>query len=437
MPTSSASSSLVALSAPLLFALAPALQLARIDVRGELAAGGTRAGSPRHRGRSVLVVLQIAVAAVLLCVSGLAVRTAINVSRVETGLVTAGVLKFSVDLDAQQYPDAAAIPARIADLRSRLSSIAGVRAVGVFDRLPVIWGAPTVSLSFDAAPPPADGSGPWALAGEAQSGSLAAAGIRIVDGRDFRPEEDANVEVALLSRTAALRYFGSTEAALGKTMTVVRGADRVTRTIVGVVTDITSGDIERGPQPYVWAPLGAARRVGVLVGGSADAQSLAAAIRREAQAALPMTPVEELEPYDAALYRLVASDFVIIGVLSGFALLALILAAVGLYGVVAFSAQQRRAEFSTRVALGAQTRDVLALVFGHAFRLLAVGVSVGMAAGLLAATAMRSIFLGVEPLDPVNVIGVVGLLGLVTVAASVVPALRARRVDLVRALRAE
>ena len=150
-----------------------------------------------------------------------------------------------------------------------------------------------------------------------------------------------------------------------------------------------------------------------------------------------MTPVEELESYDAALYRLVASDFVIIGVLSGFALLALILAAVGLYGVVAFSAQQRRAEFSTRVALGAQTRDVLAIVFGQAFRLLAVGVSVGMAAGLLAATAMRSIFLGVEPLDPVNVIAVVGLLGLVTLAASAVPALRARRVDLVRALRAE
>ena len=429
--------SLVALSAPLLFALAPALQLARIDVRGELAAGGTRVGSVRHRGRSVLVVLQIAVAAVLLCVSGLAVRTAINVSRVETGLVTAGMLKFSVDLDAQQYPDAEAIPARIADLRSRLASIAGVRAVGVFDRLPVIWGAPTVSLSFDAAPPPSDGSGPWALAAEAQSGSLAAAGIRIIEGRDFRPEEGADAATALMSHTAALRYFGGTRAALGKTMTVVRGEERVTRTIVGVVTDITSGDIELGPQPYIWAPLGAARRVGFLVSGTADAQSLAAAIRQEAQAALPMTPVEELETYDAALYRLVASDFVIIGVLAGFALLALILAAVGLYGVVAFSAQQRRAEFSTRVALGAQTRDVLAIVFGQAFRLLAVGVSVGLAAGLLAATAMRSVFLGVEPLDPVNAIGVVGLLSLVTLAASVVPALRARRVDLVRALRAE
>ena len=201
---------------------------------------------------------------------------------------------------------------------------------------------------------------------------------------------------------------------------------------------MTSGDIELGPQPYVWLPLGTSRRGGFVVTGAGDPRRRwLMAIREAVRAAPPMVPVEQLETYDAALRRLVASDLVIIGVLAGFAVLALVMAAVGLYGVVAFSASQRRAEFSTRVALGASTRDVLSLVFRHAFRLSATGLTIGMVGGLMAASGMRAVLIGVEPLDPLNVIGVAGLLGLVTLAASLVPALRARRVDLVRALRAE
>ena len=428
--------SLVALAAPVMFALAPALQLARIDVRGELAAGGTRTVSARSRGRSTLVVMQVALAAVLLCVSGLAVRTAINVSHVEPGLVTDGALKFAIELDAQQYPDAAGIPARLTDLRTRLSSLPGVRDVALFDRLPVIGGAPVVSLMLDATPPPADGSGPWALSTEAHAGSLRAMGVRVIDGRDFLPQEQT-AAVAILGRSAAVRYFGDGRNAVGKTVTVARGGEQTKREIVGVVSDVTSGDIERGPQPYIWLPLSNVRRAGFVVIGSGDPEALSVAIRQTVHAALPTTPVEELETYDAALRRLVASDLVIIGVMAGFAAFALVLAAVGLYGVVAFTAQQRRAEFSTRVALGAQTRDVLSLVFRHAFRLSAAGLTVGMIGGLMAASGMRAVLIGVEPLDPLNVIGVAGLLGVVTLAASLVPALRARRVDLVRALRAE
>jgi putative ABC transport system permease protein len=427
---------LAALAAPLMFALAPALQLARLDVRGELAAGGTRAVSARTRGRSALVVVQMALAAILLCVSGLAVRTAINVSRIDPGLVTDGAMKFAIELDAHQYPDAAAIPARVSDLRARLTSLPGVRDVAVFNRLPVIGGAPVASLMLDATPPPADGSGPWALSTEAHAGSLPAMGVRVLEGRDFRPEEREASTVALMGRSAAIKYFGDIGSAVGKTITVVRSGEQTRRTIVGVVSDVTSGDIEQGPQPYVWLPLSNVRRVGVAVIGTGDPEALAVAIRQTVHAALPATPVEELETYDAALNRLVASDLVIIGVLAGFAGLALVLAAVGLYGVVAFAAQQRRAEFSTRVALGAQTRDVLSLVFSHAFRLSAVGLAVGMLGGLLAALGMRAVLIGVEPLDPVNVATVVGLLAAVTIVASLVPAIRAARADVVQLLRA-
>ena len=125
------------------------------------------------------------------------------------------------------------------------------------------------------------------------------------------------------------------------------------------------------------------------------------------------------------------------GMLASCAALVLFLAATGLYGLVALSVNMRRAEFGTRFALGARARDVVAMVIGQAFVLLAVGFALGISAGLLAANAMRRLLYGVTPFDPITLLFVVGLLTLVTVAASVVPALRAARVDVLEALRAE
>jgi ABC-type antimicrobial peptide transport system permease subunit len=161
------------------------------------------------------------------------------------------------------------------------------------------------------------------------------------------------------------------------------------------------------------------------------------AVRQAVATALPTTPVEELETYDAAIARLITSDLVIVGVMTGFAVLALLMAAIGLYGVVAYSAGQRRPEFGTRIALGATRRDIVRLVLGHAGRLLAIGLALGMAGGLMAAQAMRATLIGVGPLDPWNVLMVAALLAAVTVSASAIPAMKASRADLLRSLRAE
>ena len=150
-----------------------------------------------------------------------------------------------------------------------------------------------------------------------------------------------------------------------------------------------------------------------------------------------MVPLQGLESYRAGYRRSRASDYVIIGVFSSFALLAMVLAAAGLYGVVSFTVTQRWSEFGTRFALGAQTRDVIGLVLGQSLRLVTVGLAIGLSAGIVLARAMQAALFDVTPFDPANLATVAGLLIAVTIMASVVPALKAARVDVVQAIRAE
>jgi predicted permease len=430
----------LALMAPVVFAIGPARYLARTDVRTALASGGPRVVMAGRRSRAVLVSAQVGLAAIMLITSGLAVRTALNIARMDTGLQAARVLKFEVVLDEEQYPDPRAAAAAIDDMYQRLAATAGVRAVGLFDRLPVLHGGTTASLAIGAELPPPDGSGPWALVARTRAGSLGALGVRLIDGRDLPADAAAATRVALISREAARRYFGGTARALGKTVRV-RHPDisPIDREIVGVVSDVAGSDVAEGLQPYVWIGLDEARRVGVTVAAMDDVQAgrLAPEIRAAVGAAMPAVPVERLERYSAALDRLIASDLVIISMLVGFSGLALLMAAVGLYAVVAYTAGQRRAEFGTRVALGARAADVVRIVVGDAIRMLAAGLAVGLAGGLLVGYGMRNALIGVDPFDGLTLASVIGLLTAVTLGASLGPALRASRVDLVTSLRAE
>jgi hypothetical protein len=376
----------------------------------------------------------------MLVTSGLAVRTAMNIKAADTGIRPDHVVKFELELDDEQYPDAGVVAAAIEDVRGRLAGLPGVRAVGVFDRLPVVQGGTTASLSIGGEAAPRDGGGPWALVGRTRAGGLEALGIQLIDGRDLPTDEAAARRGALVGLQTARRYFGGASAALGRTIRVVHPEIApVVREIVGVVTDVAGGDIAQGPQPYVWITLEHVRRVGfaISVADDAHAARLAPAVREAVHAVVPTTPVERLERYSAALDRLLASDLVIISMLVGFSLLALVMAAVGLYAVVAYTADQRRAEFGTRVALGAGRADVMRLVVGDAARMLFAGLGCGLAGGLLVGYGMRNALIGVEPVDGVTLTTVVVVLALVTILASLVPAVRASRVDLVTSLRAE
>jgi ABC-type antimicrobial peptide transport system permease subunit len=278
----------------------------------------------------------------------------------------------------------------------------------------------------------------WANIVSIGGATLDALDVPVLSGRALTDADvEADRSVALVSLEAARRYFGPGGEALGRLMTIrSRGVAREFQ-IVGITGDARNLDVERGMPPRVWVPMAAPRNVGFVVRAAGDPASIAPAVRQAVRHMVPSVPIEELETYDRAIARRLGSDRVIMGLLTSFALIALLFAATGLYGTVAYSASQRRAEFGTRFALGAQVGDIAWLVMGQAFRLLGIGLALGLAGGLAAASAMRTVWYGVAPLDPFNIVGVVALLGLVTLAASLMPAWKATRVDVVEALRSE
>jgi putative ABC transport system permease protein len=428
----------IVLVGPLLFALIPAWLSYRGDLRGALNEGGARAGGARGRGRAAVVATQLALAVVLLTTAGLAVRSALTVSLVDTGMRMAGLLKFEMDFDEREYPDVDRLPRAIDQLRDRLAGVPGVAGVAILDRLLVVSGDRTVSLRVQGRPAALEGAEPWALQVGINAGGFATLGVPSLAGRPISGDDHATLApVALLGREAAARYFTTPDQAIGQIVEVIEGDRSTSRLIVGVVDDVLTADLERGPQPRIWIPLGAARDVAVVVRGHGDVATLGPSLRRAVAEIAPTVPIVGLETYEASFRRQRSSDYLVIGIFAGFSLVALLLAATGLFGIVSYSVSQRTAEFGTRFALGARAIDVLAMVMRESLRLLAIGLSVGLAGGLLVAMAIRRALYGVTPLDPLNIAGVMALLGATALVASIIPAARAARVDLVTALRRE
>ena len=211
----------------------------------------------------------------------------------------------------------------------------------------------------------------------------------------------------------------------------------VTVRVAGVSSDVVNGTLT-DIAPRVWVPLDPSiRRVTFVLKAQGDPEALAAGVRAAVATTAPAVPIEGLESMNDALARAASSDYVVIGMLGAFAVLALVLAATGLFGVVSYAAAERTAEFGTRMALGARARDVIALVLGQSLRLLAIGLGLGLAGGVGVAFLIRGVLHGTSPTDPVTLGGVALLLAAVTLAATALPAWRAARIDPVTALRAE
>jgi predicted permease len=433
----------VALAGPFLFSLLPALLATRGDLRADLAAAGSRTIAAGFRGRGLLVAVQLALAVVLLTVAGLAWRSAINLNRVESGIRTANVLKFDAAFDLEQYPDDAAVPALVESLAAELSAIPAVQSIGVFDRLPVLQSPTATTLSVPGQSPAPGGAKPWAIRVRMRHGSLAALGVPLLAGNWLSAAEHAgDARVMVISLEAARRYFGSAQAAVGQRLDLIEGdgpraGAHLEYRIAGVVGDVITGDPESGMPPRVWTPLGTVRRVSVAVLTAGPPAEAAGQVRDAAARVVPLTPLEGFEPFDVEAARQVSSDIIVLSIFGGFALLALMLATTGLYGVVSYAVSRRTAEIATRFALGARPRDVWRMIIAQSMRMVAAGLAAGLTIGLLLCVAIQQAFFGVSPIDPVNTAAVIVLLTVVTLAASVIPARRAARTDLTSALRAE
>jgi putative ABC transport system permease protein len=426
--------SLLVLICPIVFTLAPMRALARPDMRQVLAAGGTRDATASSRGRGILVVVQVALAVILLTVSTLALRSIRNIYAVPIGIETSRLLIFGLEFDEVQYPDVAQARAAADATRTELGRVGGVEGVAMLSGLPVLGDTGPVALTIDnVAPQPTDAR-PTAVVTGSSADAARVTGLAMRAGSWW---PDGARDVAVVSEALARRHLGGVDRAIGRFVSFSQGDRVVEARVVGVSSDVANTDRTEEPPARLWVPLSpGARRFSYVVRSDRPA-ALATDVRTIVAAQAAAVPIDYLETFDAALEDAASSDYAVVGMLAGFAVLALVLATTGLFGVVSYTVAQRTAEFGTRMALGARAGDVVGLVARDSMKLLSIGLAIGLLGGVAVASTMTGLLYGLSPLDPATLAGVSALLAVVTLIATALPAWKAARIDPVVALRIE
>jgi putative ABC transport system permease protein len=430
----------LAILTPILFGLLPALQSSRSDVNEALKDGGARSGGGvrARRSRAILVVAQLGLAVTLLVVSALLVQALMKIEYAPVGFDADRLLSFQVDPPAWRYGNDPAVLDYYDRLLARVRATTGVRSATVTDRLPLLGSEAPTLVEIAGRPSPRAEDRPWAVPVVVDEGYFTTLGVPIVSGRGILLQDTAETQaVAVVNREMARRFWQPADRAIGARVTVGGGAAARAVQIVGIAGDVLKGDRE-GPNPQIYLPVRQSpRRDLVVMARSDDPRAIQAAVREQARALDADVPVYLMRPVRQALNEDLSDSHVLGGMFAAFALIALVLAASGLYAVISYSVGQRVQEFGVRIALGAVPGDIQRMVFRQTAVLVAIGLVLGLAGGRLLATGASSLLYRVSPSDPPTYAGVAAILGLVALCASIGPVRRACRIDPVRALRLE
>lgn len=422
--------------------VAPALRTSRAEPARDLASGGARSGGSRSsaRFRSGLVVAQVALTAVLLLVSGLLVRSFVSLRGVETGFDPKDLLTAEVSLPSGEYQEMARRMSFFEELRRRVSALPGVEGVGMVSHLPIRDPGNNVRVGTVEAWA-GDASGlPLAFQRMVLPGYFEALGLPLLAGRDVATTDTrAAPAVMVLSESLASTLFPG-ESALGRAVGVDVGGDEPwTAEVVGVVGDVATSSLYRGKDAAMYFSYGqrspASMRLAVRARGEEGA--LVVAIREILRDLDPDVPLSEVATMEDALAASVSDRGAVVVVLGVFALVALLLAAVGLYGVLAYQVSRRVREIGVRMALGASVGGVSRDVLWGGLRLVALGLAVGLVASGFVVRPLRGMLFQVQATDPLTYGAVAVFLGGVATVACLLPARRAARVDPAVAFRSE
>jgi putative ABC transport system permease protein len=432
----------VSLLTGVVFGLAPALQATKTDFNEALKEGGRSGGEGlrQNRLRAVLVVAEVALSLVLLVGAGLLMQSFTRLLKVDPGFRPEHVLTADVVARSNSYPKPEQRAAFFQQVLQRIAQLPGVEAAGAVSPLPLGGNFEAFSFTIEGHPPAPRGEEPSADFRITSADYFRAMSIPVQRGRAFSERDNASAPPVVIVNETFARHFFAGEDPLGRRMVVGTGAEDRPREIVGVVGDVRHAGLDAETTPEMYVPYlqeSAGRLTIVTRARAGDAGAIAASVRQSVREVDKDQPVYNVRPMTQLLADSVARRRFNMLLLGLFAAVALLLAALGLYGVMAYSVTRRTHELGIRIALGAQTRDVLRLVVRQGMALVAVGLVIGVCAALVVTRLIRTLLFGVSNVDPLTYAGVALLLLVVTLVACLVPARRATKVDPMVALRYE
>jgi putative ABC transport system permease protein len=433
----------VSLLTGLIFGLAPAFHSSKTELVESLkeSGRGTSAGIRRNRVRNVLAVTEIAVAVVLLVGAGLLIKSLWRLQNINTGLRPENVLTFNASLPEIKYkPDDKS--RFYVDLKSRLESIPGVQAASTIYPLPLSGEFFSISFEIEGRPmaPKDHPNGDFFTTGV---GYFRAMGIPLIKGRDFDDrDKHGSTPVMIITETFARQYFPN-EDPIGKRVKpgiyTFEGEGTTWKEIVGVAADIRNGTLRREPRAAYYVPQTQVpfNQMVAVVKTNSEPHSFIPAVTKQVAAMDQDIPVFSVKTMEEYLSAAVAGPRFSTTLLSIFAGVALLLTIVGLYGVMSYSVAQRTNEIGIRLALGAQSRDVLLMVVKQGSTLILLGLVIGLAGAYALTRLLASLLFGVTAKDPFTFAAVAVVLAVVALMAIYIPAWRATKVDPLDALRVE
>ena len=433
----------VSLLTGLIFGLAPALQAANFNLNETLKEGGRdpSAGGRTNHVRSLLVIAEVAISLVLLIGAGLLINSFLRLRNLDPGFSSDHLLTMKVVLPEPKYSERAQRNAFYNSVLEKIESIPGVKSVALTTNIPLYRQGNSISIAFQDRPAPPPGQEVIITTRIVSPSYFETMGIQLLKGRQFTAQDNETSQRAVIVSEGMARRYWPDQDVLGKRIspgTPRRPEDWFQ--VVGVVNDVHQFQLDIQPKPQLYLTY---RQAGffdlrdLVVKTEVEPTSVAATVRRAVWEIDKEQPVSNISTMEGIIAESLARQRFSMLLLGIFAAVAMILAAVGIYGVMSYSVAQRRNEIGIRMALGAQKMDVLKLTVGSGLKLVAIGLGVGLVGALLLTRLMSTLLFGISATDPLTFALISAILVAVAVLASYIPARRATKVDPIVALRYE
>lgn len=432
---------LVSVLTGLVFGTAPALDATRVDLHVTMKEGGRGSPGGRQALRRLLVVSEVALSLVLLVGAGLLMKSFYMLLHVDPGFNPKNAIVMTLVLPQSKYEEAEQTLSLYARLLEAVRALPGVQAAGAVNNLPLGDGHSDTTFIVEGRPIPNPDQRPHAWFSPVTTGYFEAMGIRLLRGRGFDQHDTAQAGRVIVINESMAKEFWPGENPVGKRIGTGIGAPQgpTWREVVGVVGNVHSFGLDREEPSSMYFPHEQvpSRRMNVVVRTAGDPLALAASLRSTVWRFDPDLAIPSMQTLEQVIAGSVSERRFTMFLLAAFSALALLLASIGLYGVMAFAVTRRTREIGIRIALGARPGEVMRLILGQGLALTAVGLGVGVILALALGRGLSALLFGIAPHDPATLAAVVATLAGVAALASYIPARRAMRVDPVIALRHE